>query len=152
MKTFIYIVIIIVVAAVVAGFFIVDSPKESRLKKFDEQRISDLSFLQGEIINYWTRKGKLPETLENLNDDMRGFSVPTDPESGQEYGYNVKGKYDFTLCANFNRETFVMTTNFKGLTVPEEDRWFVSNDWKHLRGNQCFFRTIDPVLYPPVKR
>lgn len=147
MKNFIYIVIIIVVAAIIAGFFIVDSPKESRFKKFDEQRISDLSFIQGEIINYWTRKGKLPETLENLKDDIRGFSVPTDPESSQAYEYEAKDKYKFNLCANFSTWTFVMTSN-----TSKSKPLQILSEWEHLAGRNCFLRTIDPELYPPIKR
>ena len=147
MKVLVYIVIFVVVAAVIAGFFIVDSPVETRLKKFDEQRISDLSFIQGEIINFWTRKGELPKTLLDLKDDIRGFSIPMDPESVEQYGYKIKEKLEFSLCADFARETFVMTS--KTNPVPYADfKGYKNDSWEHLRGYQCFSRVIDPELYP----
>src|SRR3989338_10548345 len=156
MKAFIYIVIFIVVAAVVAGFFIVDSPSETRIKKFDEQRVSDLSFIQSEIINYWTRKGELPKMLLDLKDDIRGVSIPADPESDNEYGYKARGKYEFSLCANFSTnnvdETKPLNKSisppYKPVLMRQEN---YSDWWGHSVGYVCFDRKIDPELYPPQK-
>lgn len=154
MKTFIYIVIFIVALAVVAGFFIVDSPKDSRLKRFDEQRVGDLSFIQSEIINYWMRKGELPKTLGNLKDDIRGFSVAMDPESGLEYGYEVRGKYDFSLCADFATNNVDTTKHLNMRLLPPRGYPSYDNNqwWGHSAGRVCFERTIDPELYPISKR
>ena len=154
MRYFIFTIIGVVAVAIVAGFFIIDSPKEERLRQFDEQRVSDLRMIQGEIINYWTKKGALPKTLEDLRDDVRGFYLPTDPESGEQYTYKINGKYEFSLCANFSRETFVMTSK-KIKLVPERPMEFggyLPEDWGHLAGPNCFSRTIDPELYPVIKK
>src|SRR3989338_8982898 len=89
MKFFIYFIITIVAVAVVAGFFIVGSPQEERLRRFDEQRVSDLQNLQYQILNYWQNKNKLPVVLSDLRDDISGFVPPVNPESGAEYGFRV---------------------------------------------------------------
>src|SRR3989344_3725324 len=145
MKYFIYSVMGVVVVAVVAGFFIIDSPAEERLRQFDEQRVGDLRMIQGEVINYWTQKGALPKTLADLKDDVRGFYLPTDPESKEQYSYQVMGKYEFSLCANFARATYVQTlqtSNAKPVPMrPMEFQGYLPEDWEHLAGPNCFSRT-----------
>ncbi|MEK7503056.1 MAG: hypothetical protein AAB556_01270 [Patescibacteria group bacterium] len=154
MKYFVYIVIAVVGASIVAGFFVVDSPAEERLRKFDEQRTGDLRIIQGEIINYWTKKGALPKTLMDLRDDVRGFYLPTDPETEKEYSYQVNGKYEFSLCANFSRASYVMYSKMpKPVPMrPMEFGGYLTEDWNHLAGSNCFSRSIDPELYPVLKK
>lgn len=152
MKIFIYIIIIIVVSAIVAGFFIVDSPKESRLKKFDEQKISNLSFLQSEILNFWMRKGKLPENLDALRDDLRGIAIPLDPETQGSYTYRIIDvkNLKFSLCAVFSRPS--QESVFSKSAYPGEQYPFGGQNWEHDAGMVCFERIIDPELYPVSKR
>jgi hypothetical protein len=153
MKYFIYTVVAIVTVAVVAGFFIAGSPKEERLRRFDDRRVQDLVQIQNEIINYWTSKGKLPDKLSNLEDSIRGVIIPQDPETDSEYAYRVAGAEIFTLCATFNLEavnpqrTLDLPRNVK-MTLP----YYVQGDWDHGAGEICFERTIDKDLYPPKSR
>lgn len=138
MKYFVYGVIAVVCVAVIAGFFMVGSPLNERVKRLDERRVNDLTALQYEIINYWQAKAKLPDVLMAVKDDIRGVSIPTDPETGAAYEYAVKSSNQFELCATFAREGYA--------TMPNDE-------WKHGAGKTCFTRTIDKDLYPPaVKR
>ncbi len=156
MRVFVFIVIGVVFASIVAGFFIVDSPTEMRLRKFDEQRVGHLQMIQGEIVNYWMKKGELPKMLNELNDNIRGFSIPTDPENREEYGYEVKDKYSFSLCANFlkaSRDFYQYSQFQKPIPMnPVEFGGYISQDWQYGPGYSCFSRTIDPELYPPTKK
>lgn len=139
MKYFVYGVIGVVCVAVIAGFFVVGSPVNERAKQLDLRRISDLTSLQYQIINYWQAKEKLPETLFALKDDLRGIAIPSDPETGAAYEYAIKGSNQFELCAIFVRAG-------QGYTTP-------SDEWVHGAGRTCFTRTIDKDLYPPfIKR
>lgn len=152
MKIFIYAVITIVFLAVVAGFFIMGSPKEERLRKFDERRVQDLQFLQGEIINYWINKEKLPEDLSQLKDDIRGISIPKEPETGQTYKYEMKGVLEFSLCANFNRPSLSKRTKNIPKPVPiYPESYYGAENWQHQAGYYCFERKIDKDFYKPRK-
>ncbi len=154
MKYFSYIVIGVVCAAIVAGFFIIGSPADERLRKYDERRISDLQFLQSEIINYWTWKGKLPTTIDMIRDDLRGFSVPADPETGASYGYYAKDDDTFSLCADFVTDTKLLEERPSPSSVPVPKPRFPEQypygpNWEHEDGYQCFERTIDKDIYKP---
>lgn len=151
-KVFSYVVILIVLIAIIAGFFIAGSPKEERARKFDEQRVSNLQFIQGEIINYWLRKAALPQKLDELRDDIRGVSIPQDPENGTAYAYEMLGPESFKLCAVFNRPSLG-----KEFTAPQPARPYYypepafSENWSHDSGSTCFDRKIDKDLYKPEK-
>jgi len=62
-KVFAYATSTILLVAVIAGFFIVGSPQEGRLRRFDEQRVQNLQFLQSEIVSFWINKERLPKSL-----------------------------------------------------------------------------------------
>ena len=145
-KTFIYVISAIIGIAVIVGFFIAGSPKTERARRFDEQRISDLQMLQSEILNYWQRKQMLPENLDALNDSIKGFSAPMDPNTKNAYVYMVNGPEAFVLCATFE-------TNSEGvndINTPRAIYGGWGGNWEHKVGEECFSRSIDKDLYPPI--
>ncbi len=148
--------IVIAIAAIVGGFLIVGSPYKQRALRFDNQRISDLSNIQWQIVNYWQQKGKLPASLEDMKDSISGQIIPTDPENKlTKYEYTVKGERAFELCATFAEKT--QDNKSKGSSYssrPSYDSYPIdgSNDnWTHEAGRTCFQRTIDPERYPVNK-
>lgn len=152
-KIFIYAIIAIVAISVAAGFFIVGSPQKERLRRFDDQRVSDLQIIQGQIIYYWQNKGKIPAKLDDLKDPISGFNPGKDPQTGADYGYEVKGKLEFAFCANFNlpslesgKPTIELPT-YPPQYIPSGD-----SNWNHGAGYVCFERKIDPELYKPAQR
>ena len=156
MKLFIYAVISVVAISVIAGFFIVGSPKEERLRDIDERRVGNLQFLQSELINYWINKGKLPDKLSDLRDDIRGVAIPMDPETGVEYGYNIKNPESFSLCAVFVRPSLGFDDQYaKSIPVKAPSihpgEYYGADNWAHGEGNVCFERTIDKEIYIPRK-
>jgi hypothetical protein len=154
MKIFIYAIIAIVAAATIGGFFVVGTPQEERFRRFDEQRVGNLQSIQWEIINYWQSKGKLPEQLSDLNDDLRGFRVPQDPEKAVEYGYEVRGAESFALCADFSLPTDSASQN-RAVPAPVYSKPIgVSGEesWSHSAGRICFERTIDKEFFPPKEK
>lgn len=149
-----YLVIGVVVVVIIAGFFIIGSPQEERLRRFDEARVSDLQFLQSEIISYWQNKEELPGELSLLEDDIRGVQIPQDPETDDAYEYQVKGPETFELCAVFNRPSLEaeefgldrpMPIKAPGL-VPKP-YYLEQQNWHHEAGRVCFERTIDKDFY-----
>lgn len=140
---------------IVFGFFTAGSPFAQRLKRFDERRVQDLQSIQSEVINYWQAKEKLPQTLDELRDDIRGFAPPRDPETGESYVYKVKTGLQFELCADFktsNREA--SSPNIEKALPAPRDIYFpgYNENWLHDAGKMCFTRTIDPDRFPLFKQ
>lgn len=143
----------VLIASIIAGFFIVGSPRQQRLMRFDEMRISHLQTIQSQIVNnYWMQKGRLPEKLDDLKDSISGFPLPLDPETNASYAYAVKGPYSFELCANFATESIISEKN--GMTRPLYNPYaygdVTAENWSHGTGRVCYERTIDPELYKPT--
>ncbi len=145
MKFFSYIVIGVVAIVVVAGLWLIGSPAKERMRKIDERRVQHLQQIQSEILEYWRSKGVIPSELNVLNDDLRGFRVPSDPR-GAEYEYNILGSEKFALCAVFELGSEYSKMNralvpHGGFSDPEI--------WDHAAGRVCFERTIDKDRYKP---
>lgn len=136
-KPFAYVASAIVVVFLVLGFFAVGSPMSERVRKFDDRRVQDLQTIQSEIVYYWQNKGKLPENLSILNDPLRGFSVPKDPERGEQYSYKGMSAKGFRLCATFSLPSRENEEKFASRGFGAQESWM------HEKGLTCFERTID---------
>ncbi len=147
---------VIVLTSLIAGFLIVGSPATQRQRRFDDQRIQDLQTLQSQIVNYWTLKQKLPDSLDELKDSISGFTAPVDPETGQPYEYRTGDKLTFQLCADFRIASALSEQRGSKFlptpAMPYGRSGDVQNkNWTHGAGRACFSRTIDPELYKPQK-
>ena len=150
-----YATAILVAVTVVSGFFIVGTPAQARLYRFDEQKVTDLQTIQFQTVNYWQAKQKLPETLADLNDPISNFIAPIDAQAGDTYTYKATGKLSFRLCATFNATTQdnVQFRNSPQAPMPiGEVGKSIQDNWQHAAGNVCFDRTIDPERYPPFSK
>ncbi len=147
-KIFIWSVIVVVSIIVIAGFFIAGSPFKQRLVRFDRERVNDLQLIQGQIVNFWLSKEKLPDSLDNLRDSISGFVAPVDPETGQPYEYKIKNNLTFELCANFNFDSKESKIDISNPVSP----YNFEDNWTHNNGRACFERIIDPDIYKPKSR
>jgi len=141
---------VLVLLVVVGGFFIIGTPGEQRLIRFDQQKVSDLQNIQHQVITFWQQKEKLPGKLEDLEDPLIGFILPKDPQTEEAYLYKVKSSRTFELCASFNKESI-------GKYISSETPFYVKRsgiddeNWNHGIGDTCFERTVDPDKFPPYK-
>ncbi len=153
MKYYAYTIIAVVTASIIAGFFIVGSPNYARLLQQDGQRISDLQMIQSEILNFWINKARLPKMLSELNDSIRGVTIPKDPTTGVAYTYTVTGPESFQLCALFAKPS-LNSPSVLGKPVPAMPASYSvpygQENWQHDAGQVCFDRKIDKELYRPV--
>jgi hypothetical protein len=140
----------VVLVAIVGGFFIVGTPTEQRMMRFDERRVSDLQVTQNEIVNYWTQKNILPPTLNELKNSISGFVPPIDPETNTAYEYNIKSGLVFELCAEFNLPNLADKSITGIRTIPRSVYEPYNQNWSHGKGRACFERTIDPELYKSI--
>jgi len=164
MKLFSYFVIAVVGISIIAGFFILGTPQEERLRRFDTQRINDLQSIQSQIITYWQTKEKLPEKLADIENPISGFRSPVDPQTNQNYTYQVKGRLTFLICAIFSQSQ--VGESITGLTQPKipppaqpistealnPQKPGVQWNWEHKEGLNCFERAIDPDGYPLLRK
>src|SRR3989344_3524631 len=149
-------VAVLAIATIVAGFFIVGTPAQARLARFDTQKVSDLQNIQSQIINYWQAKQKLPATITDLNNSLAYGPIPVDPQSDKPYTFKATGTLTFKLCATFNGESRWNQNQFAEtravMPTPEGAKGMMAQDnWQHEAGEECFSRTIDPSFYPPLK-
>jgi len=143
---FIWLGVVMVLAVIIAGFAITGSPATQRAMRFDGQRVNDLSNIQYQITNYWQRTGKLPVSLQAMNDPISNFSVPTDPESHVAYEFTTKSINSFELCATFDMVSAAGQNTSPTYAMPASQ----NDSWNHAAGHVCFERTINPVAYPPI--
>jgi hypothetical protein len=129
----------IVIATIAYGFTIIGSPFNARLVNLDRQRVTDLTRIQQQIVQYWRDKHELPARLDNLTSAISGFKAPIDPQTHQAYEYKVLSKLAFELCA-----TFDLAANDSANPATAYQPLWTSWNWQHPAGRYCFQRTIDP--------
>lgn len=137
-----------VIFAIAVGFFIMGSPAQVRLYRFDAQKVSDLQSIQYQIVNYFQQKESLPVNLEELADPLSGWTMPKDPQGGA-YRYEKTGDLSFKLCAEFNAES---QGSDPSVSRPVDIYGVEGENWQHGTGEVCFDRTIDPQRYPPYTK
>jgi hypothetical protein len=118
---------LLVVAAVAAGLVLLGSPREARLHRLDDQRLSAIQALSNTVDGYRQAHGALPDTVGQLAADQTGLapSVMRDPETGAPYEYRKTGPAAYELCARF-------------ATTTDDD---VPLHWRHGPGRACFSQT-----------
>lgn len=138
----------VVLLAIIAGFFIMGSPSQVRLYRFDSQKVSDLQTIQWQVVNYWQQKQVLPADIQELNDPLSGWTLPVDPQ-GQEYRYERTSNSSFRLCATFNADS---REGQNSQAMPVRAYGTLEGNFDHGTGEVCFDRTIDPERYPPYTK
>lgn len=148
-------VAVLALGTIISGFFIVGTPGQARMARFDDAKITDLQNIQSQVVYYWQAKQALPASLDDLNNSLSYGTVPVDSQTGQPYGYQITGNLSFRLCAVFNAEG---GQSFNGYSTPRAmmleypEKFPVQDNWQHGSGEVCFDRTIDPSFYPPLQR
>ena len=135
---------ILVLIVIVSAFFMVGTPNSARLIQYDQQKVSDLMGIQQQVVNYYQKKGTLPNSLSDLNDTISGYEVPTNPQTQADYEYmiNSAADLDFELCTTFSAATPENQQNAFLAEGPDQNYWY------HNAGHVCFSRIIDKQLYP----
>lgn len=133
---------LIAVVTFVWGLALVGSPIRGRMERLDEQRVSDLQAIEGEIYNISYGQNRytvpaptalpkpLPKTLADVVANAQ-YQKPniTDPDTGAPYEYVITTPTHFQLCATFS------------LALNEQYNVF----WNHPAGHHCFdFNALEP--------
>lgn len=140
-------VAIFILGSILAGFSVIGMPSTQRAYRYDEQRVSDLQQIQGQIVSYWQAKEALPLDLAQMEDPLSYYNIPNDPVTGAPYEYTVTSARAFELCAIFALPPRGTNLSYTKPVMPG-----ANDNWEYQQGRFCFVRTIDPQLYPPIKR
>jgi hypothetical protein len=122
--------VVVVVTAVVIGIVMLGPPGEERARRLDQRRATELQGIGVRVDAYWTMKGHLPASLEEVSKES-GVSVSaSDPVTGAPSGYRVVDDKNYELCAIFDR--------------PSSQRFAFAGDvWTHGAGPRCFIRKAE---------
>ncbi|MFZ3044062.1 MAG: DUF5671 domain-containing protein [Minisyncoccia bacterium] len=151
-------VAVLALVTIISGFFIVGTPAQARLARFDAQKVNDLQNIQSQVISYYQAKQKLPGAITDLNNSLSYGPVPVDPQTGAAYVYQPGEGLSFKLCADFNVPTRANQLSLDGrMTAPIPvglggKVGGAPDNWQHDAGKICFDRTIDPAFYPPFSK
>lgn len=130
------IAILLVVIITILGFTVVDSPFASRDRKIDDQTVSDLQSIEGQVSNYYRKNSTLPATLNDLEKEDYYSSRELNPS----ITYQKITATNYKLCATFKRASSDYKT--------EQTRYYAyeNNDqWQYGKGNSCFDKNTDKI-------
>lgn len=131
---------VIVIGSIVWGFSVLGSPRTQRLIKYDEQKVSALQNLNSQITNYYSDKGFLPKTIEEMANGNYYVNQNIDSQSQKPYEYVKTSDTTYNLCAEFNKESDEKAHQ----NYPYRSGY---PSWIHPAGRYCFEETINPNNY-----
>lgn len=124
-----------VAIVIITGLVMLGSPREERMRRFDEQRVDHLSRLAGAMRTSWSRHHTLPDSLSGLpRDELASNVTLTDPETGEPYEYRTTGQSTFELCATFRLESDYQGPSSQARLGGQ----FSGTFWSHGAGRHCY--------------
>lgn len=149
---------LLILALISWSVSVIGGPSAMRAMKIDNVRLSDISELQGQILNRVQMTDKLPATLDELTNALQGYQVPVDPITKEVYVYKViqqpviKTNYStnkkemttsaiFELCATFDTSR---TVDARGMSIPAIDKGGSMSDAFYSVNNYYYDGDISP--------
>jgi hypothetical protein len=132
--TFVGVFVLVLMAI---GFSVVGTPDVQRGRTKDATTMSNLKNISFEIDSYYKNNSALPSNLNLLGNAH--YLLLTDPESNQPYGYHIRNKVSYDLCANFSTEVLVPdnTNRYDNLSPTQK---------MHKKGYDCIVFSISDFL------
>ncbi len=126
--------LIIALAAFIFGLFLVESPSQVRNQKLDAEIVNDAITLEDGINEFYRINSSLPETLQELKDEVVFITQQDlqDPVTNQIYEYKILSEDEYQLCAEFR------TSNLEN----SSDRDLYYRNWPHQAGKDCIEKKV----------
>lgn len=123
----------VILAVFVSGIAFVESPSVTRKKRQDSEVTNRLLQIDSAISEFYKENGVLPEDLKELPEKVAYFDEEAikNPITGSEIEYKVVSAKKYELCTDFQ----LSNKNEK------DNDYYVSVEWKHEEGKDCFLRT-----------
>ena len=132
----------VIVASIIWGFSILGSPRTQQLLKYDKQKVNDLQALNNQITNYYSSKGALPNTFEEIYNENYYNQKKVDSQTQKPYEYQKTSETTYDLCAEFNKKSD--DKNAINSRLYYVDYYGGFNMWAHPAGRYCFKETVNP--------
>jgi len=136
--------LIIILGSTVWGFSVLGSPRTQQLLKYDEQKVNDLQNINSQITSYYSNKGFLPKTLEEMATGNYYVNQIIDSQNQKPYEYVKTADKTYNLCAEFNKAS---DGNTNGKINTPIRYPYENTPWVHPAGRHCFEQTINPNTY-----
>ena len=133
-QIFLYGSLIIILASFIFSLFVVESPREARARRIDQETISNFNKIDSDINRYYTEYKKLPDSLEAVKTEYNYLqdSDFKNPTTGKVYDYKVLNDTKYQLCTDFKTSTY----NQNDTTSYYDKRW------SHEAGYQCLMQKV----------
>jgi hypothetical protein len=144
-KMFFWVSLVMVVAVFVGSLFIVESPRETRLKKIDNTVLNMFNNIDNAVVTYFNENEKMPISIEEIDNYAAYLKAEdfVDPEIGERFVYNVVAAEKYELCATFR------TSNIDDDDLQSE---YYKNRWPHDIGYQCLSQWVGEKELKAINR
>lgn len=128
----------VVIAVFIASLFFVESPTETRNRKFDNTILDKFSQIDSAINNYYFDNKILPESLNIIQEEFNYITTDdlVDPATREQFKYQVLEEKKYELCATFR------ASNIAVEIIQDE---FYKERWPHEAGEQCISQRITDI-------
>lgn len=115
----------------ILGVLFVESPFETRKRKFDNLITNKFQKIDRSINEYYNFEKKLPKTLDDLIEETEYLDQEDviDEARGEQFDYKIIEERKYEICANFN-------------LASKEGKNYYLDEWKHEAGYQCLKKRI----------
>ncbi|MFA4941074.1 MAG: DUF5671 domain-containing protein [Patescibacteria group bacterium] len=136
-KIYFYSSLAIILATFVASLFAVESPVQTRARKYDSLVLGNFNNINSAINSYYKEYKKMPGGLNELKGEYSylGEDSTKDPEKKNEFEYRIVGENTYELCAEFK-------TSNKNNDNDNGDYSYYKEKWPHEAGYQCLKQKV----------
>lgn len=114
--------LILIIFSLVSSLLMIESPKEARGRKLDENILRDFNNIKFAIDDYYNSNEVLPVSLKELR--------PVKYLEISDYDYGIVEDGVYKLCAEFS------------LSNLDKSRSYLDEDWKHDKGYYCIQKEV----------
>lgn len=133
-RIYFYSSLVIILAAFVGSLFVVESPTQTRDRKYDNLILDNFNNIDSAITSYFQEYKKIPEGLNELKTEYSylGDNSIKDPNK-IDFEYKLVDKSIYELCATFR------TSN---KNENNQDYSYYKDRWSHDAGYQCLQQKV----------
>lgn len=137
-KSYFLVSLAVVFVALVSGFIFVESPTQTRLRKYDEKILEKFNSIESSQGDFYKNKKRLADNLEELlNGTTRLTDKDIEDPEGKKFEYQVTAEDKYKICAWFK------ASNKNAIEDCAYYNNWLNERWQHDNGYQCIENTVN---------